>query len=473
MKTNLPYKFTLICLLLCTLGFFLISTFVFHFHEEKILQEKCQELYKQAHYISGKYTASYEESASFMDKQKSFLSSLASVTGTRIILISPDGRVIYDSRQPMLAIGEAVVDDFDSGAFGSSYWKRGSFFDYITEDTLSVISPISSNFSIFAYVTIHVPVAQAIQNSYSVFNTNYATFAIMAAILILFLLLVIFMTHRPIKEIVRATEEYAHGNLNHVIKHLPNDEIGRMGASLNYMAYKLGEMDQFQKKFVSNISHDFRSPLTSIKGYLEAIEDGTIPPEMINKYIHIILFETERLTKLTNNLLTLNDMTPNSVHLDISSFDINNIIRHTLETFEGTCKSKKISFQLTFTSKQMIVSADMGKIQQVIYNLIDNAVKFSTPHSQIYISTTDKGERAFISVKDMGCGIPRESLGKIWDRFYKTDASRGRDKKGSGLGLAIVKEIIQAHNENIDVISTEGVGTEFIFTLPKAKGQER
>ena len=111
----------------------------------------------------------------------------------------------------------------------------------------------------------------------------------------------------------------------------------------------------------------------------------------------------------------------------------------------------------------------MGKIQQVLYNLIDNAIKFSHHNSTIYVETTEKNEKVFVSVKDTGIGIPKDSIPKIWERFYKTDLSRGKDKKGSGLGLAITKEIIQAHNENINVISTEGIGTEFIFSLPKVK----
>jgi signal transduction histidine kinase len=109
----------------------------------------------------------------------------------------------------------------------------------------------------------------------------------------------------------------------------------------------------------------------------------------------------------------------------------------------------------------------MSKIQQVLYNLIDNAIKFSHNNSKIKVSTEEKGDKLFVSVKDYGIGIPKDSIKKIWERFYKTDASRGKDKKGTGLGLSITKEIIQAHNENINVISTEGVGTEFIFSLTK------
>ena len=143
-----------------------------------------------------------------------------------------------------------------------------------------------------------------------------------------------------------------------------------------------------------------------------------------------------------------------------------------VQSFEGTCKRKKILFELILTGQTSYVSADMSKIQQVLYNLIDNAIKFSHSDSTITIETTEKNEKVFISVKDTGIGIPKDSIKKIWERFYKTDLSRGKDKRGTGLGLAIVKEIISVHNENINVISTEGVGTEFIFTLPLTRQED-
>ena len=189
---------------------------------------------------------------------------------------------------------------------------------------------------------------------------------------------------------------------------------------------------------------------------------------MQDKYLNIILFETERLNKLTQSMLELNKYGKKGTMLDISKFDINHTIKMVVQSFEGTCKEKKISFELILTGQTLFVSADMSKIQQVLYNLIDNAIKFSHTDSAITIETTEKNDKVFVSVKDTGIGIPKDSLKKIWERFYKTDLSRGKDKKGTGLGLAIVKEIISAHNENINVISTEGVGTEFIFTLPLA-----
>ena len=166
-------------------------------------------------------------------------------------------------------------------------------------------------------------------------------------------------------------------------------------------------------------------------------------------------------------MLTL-DSLDSKGYLSRTNFDINRTIKDTAASFEGTCDAKDISFELTFSDSIQMVYADLGKIQQVLYNLIDNAIKFSHPGGTIYIQTSLRQEKVFISVKDNGIGIPKESQKKIWDRFYKSDTSRGKDKKGTGLGLAIVKEIIQSHGENIDVISTEGVGTEFIFSLPRS-----
>lgn len=275
--------------------------------------------------------------------------------------------------------------------------------------------------------------------------------------------------YRPISKITKTAKKYAKGDFTAQIDVHSNDEIGYLANTLNYMATELDTLEEDQRKFVSNVSHDFRSPLTSIKGYVEAMLDGTIPVEMQDKYLNIILFETERLNKLTKSLIDLNQFGHHGIHLDIADFDINTMIRTTILTFEGKCSEKGLSFDLLLTGKELFVRGDMVKIQQILYNLIDNAVKFSNNDSSIKIETSIRNEKVFISVKDHGIGIPKDSLSKIWERFYKSDLSRGKDKRGTGLGLSIVKEIVQAHGENINVISTEGVGTEFIFTLPLSK----
>ena len=290
----------------------------------------------------------------------------------------------------------------------------------------------------------------------------------MVFILSLIILLVFTKTvYVPLKKITAGAKEYAAGNLSHTIKVNSADEMGYLANTLNYMSSELNKMEEYQHSFIANVSHDFRSPLTSIKGYLEAILDGTIPPEMYEKYLTRVITETERLNKLTQGMLTLNTLDSKG-YLNRTNFDINRVIKDTAASFEGTCEEKNINFDLTFSNNIQMVYADLGKIQQVMYNLIDNAIKFSHHDSTIYIQASGKYEKIFISVKDTGIGIPKDSIKKIWERFYKSDLSRGKDKKGTGLGLAIVKEIIQSHGENIDVVSTEGVGTEFIFSLPKS-----
>ena len=273
----------------------------------------------------------------------------------------------------------------------------------------------------------------------------------------------------PFHRIVQAAAQYTYGYHYTPFQYDEDNELGLLCASVNYLAESVHSSGEYQRKFISNISHDFRSPLTSIKGYVEAILDGTIPPEMQEKYLKIVVDETERLNRLTESLLTLNTFDDRGVYLEQTDFDLVPVIESTIDLFEGMCQKKNLRIIPTFTSPSIMVHADMTRIQQVLYNLIDNAIKFSYADSEILIRANNQKKRVFVSVKDSGEGIAKEHLPKIWDRFYKTDASRGRDKKGTGLGLSIVREIIYAHEQNIDVISTEGAGTEFVFTLNKAQ----
>lgn len=466
-------KHIFIYIAICVISFILVSTICYKADYKHIYNYYSDILYLQANEIANEYALDYL-AESKLRRIELEMKSLSTFNDTRIMFITPSGDVILDTNNSSTDKSNEdrilfSINDFDYGDLKGKHDILWDFYGLFSEPELSVFSPISNSFEIKGYVVINIPESAIVERVYDTFNTNYLTLAIVLILSSAFLVLYFFQVHRPIKEITRATNEYSKGNLSYHVKPMHNDEIGRLGMSLDYMASQLNESDKFQQKFLSNISHDFRSPLTSIKGYLEAIQDGTIPPEMLDKYIGIMLFETERLTKLTSNILTLNELDPKSVRLDISTFDLNSIIRHTVETFEGTCKKKGIKFNITYANSVQNVKADKGRIQQVIYNLIDNAIKFSKENSYIYITVKEKGEKAQISIKDTGCGIAKEDIDKIWDRFYKSDSSRGRDKKGSGLGLSITKEVIQAHGENIDVVSTVGVGTEFIFTLELAK----
>ncbi len=291
---------------------------------------------------------------------------------------------------------------------------------------------------------------------------------VMALILGGSFLLVYAFNSVPLRKLLNAAKSFSIHRKNPTINIHTMDEYQELADALNLIGNDLNNFDEYQRAFISNISHDFRSPLTSIHGYTQAMLDGTIPTESQEKYLKIILSETERLTNLTSNLLELNSFNQSDLLLNMTNFDIHQTIIQTVNTLEGTAAKKEITFRLDINSKkEMIVYADEAKIHQVLYNLIDNAVKFSHNNSEIKISTRKKGEKVFVSVKDSGIGIPKENLNKVFDRFYKSDISRGKDKLGTGLGLSISKEIITSHKQTINVVSTEGVGSDFVFTLKK------
>ena len=472
-RKTLYLKLILAYLAFGLISFILIATLFSKLTFEHLLNDKAAALYKEATLISTRYADSFYRASLEAEDVRGQLEAIDTFTQAAIWIINPDGELLYNSTDTSVDQENTVeIQSFNPTDTGNDYYMVGKFYNSFDEDVLSVFSPINSNFRVQGYVVMHYSIENIERSRDSLMNIYYLALGIMFVLSLLVLLVFTLAVYRPLKKITRATEEYADGNLTHTIEVNKDDEIGHLAASLNYMASELSKGEDNQKQFIANVSHDFRSPLTSIKGYIEAMEDGTIPPEMMDKYLKIVLNETERLTKLTNSLLSLNNLNTRGMHLDISDFDINAVIKNTAATFEGTCKAKRIRFKLVLCGERLFVSADMGKIQQVLYNLIDNAIKFSEQGSDIKLETSEKNDTVFVSVKDSGIGIPKESQKLVFDRFYKTDLSRGKDKKGTGLGLAITKEIINAHHENINVISTVGVGTEFIFTLPKSRVEE-
>lgn len=466
MRKTLYLKFLLAYFIFGFFGFVVVATFVNSMTMEQLKREKADALYKEATLIANSFASDLYNNETSLDAVKKQLDALDTYLSANLWIINPSGRMVLDSHSAIDVENEKVISGFDPTITGNSYYTIGNFFNSFGAEQLSVFAPITSDYKVRGYVVIHYPMSNIIASCNNLLNISYLMLIILFLLSMIILIFFTEMVYLPLRKITEATEQYAAGNMHYEFQIDSEDEIGYLGATLSYMASEIARAEDDQKKFVANVSHDFRSPLTSIKGYLEAMLDGTIPPEMHEKYLNIVLNETERLTKLTGSLLILNNLNTKGMMLDKSTFDINKIIRNTVASFEGTCKRKTIAIELILTSDELFVNADIGKIQQVLYNLLDNAIKFSHPASIIKIETTEKHNKVFVSVKDAGIGIPKDDQKLIWDRFYKSDLSRGKDKKGTGLGLSITKEIVQAHGEHINVISTQGVGTEFIFSLP-------
>ena len=444
----------------------LIATYVPNMLTNYFVREESSSLYEEAVLIADTYASKLYTSEISLDTVKTQIDALTVFLDADIWILNPSGRLVLDSEHELNIDEITMIDGFDPSSFAGNYYTIGTFFDSYDQKMLSVMAPIMSNYEINGYVVIHSDYSSITESCYSLQGAIYFCFGILFVLSFILFFFFIGFVYLPLKKITKATEQYANGNYHYELQPESNDELGYLAGILSYMAGEIARTEDDQKKFVANISHDFRSPLTSIRGYLEAMLDGTIPPELHEKYLRIVLNETERLTKLTNGLLQLNNLNTKGMLLEKSNFDINQVIRDTAASFEGTCNKKNIKLQLLLTGEKLYVRADMGKIQQVLYNLLDNAIKFSYENSSIKIETTEKKNKLYVSVKDYGIGIPKEELKLVWDRFYKSDASRGKDKKGTGLGLSITKEIIHSHGENINVISTLDAGSEFIFTLP-------
>ena len=467
MKSILHLKFIVLYIIFGFLCVFTTAMLAEELIQTQLEDDTSQTLYREATLIASDYLPSYFTDSSSVQSVQAQLAAMRLYLDSSLWFVSSDGTMITSSNLEGTSSPDAI-ENFDPAEIGSSQYITGTYHGYFDEDMITVMAPVTQGFSTKGYLLIHSPLSSIEESCSEIMVSIYICLGVIFLLSFIFLLGFQFFVYNPLKQISEAAKQYASGNLDYEIPVYTHDEMGYLSASLNYMAVQLKDMDDYQKKIVANVSHDFRSPLTSIKGYLTAMADGTIPTEMYQKYLNIILFETERLTDLTKDLLTLNEFDTKELLLDKTRFDIQDVIKSTAASFEGVCTPKHISIQLLLLPGSVAVNADMRKIQQVLYNLIDNAVKFSGNESTITVEVAEKNEKVFVSVKDRGMGIPKKELNKIWERFYKSDLSRGKDKKGTGLGLSIVKEIIQAHDEHINVVSTEGVGTEFIFSLSKA-----
>ena len=290
-------------------------------------------------------------------------------------------------------------------------------------------------------------------------------------------LLSYYNTHRlidPFVEINHIVQCYSRGDFSQRISIKGKDEAAQLGRSFNEMAEQIKDLDNTRRSFVVNVSHELRSPLTSMKGFLEAMQDGTIPQEQFPEYIGIVLAETRRMTAMVNDLLDLSRIESGMIELHFETFDINELIRRTLITFEARLSERNMEMEVRFAQEQCYVYADSTQISQVLRNLIDNAIKYSGIGQTVSVSTYSMRREVYVTVKDNGVGIPQEDIPHIFDRFYKVEkAHTPSPTVGSGLGLSIVKRIIEQHGQTITVRSTRGRGTQFTFTLQHAGMMKR
>lgn len=308
---------------------------------------------------------------------------------------------------------------------------------------------------------------------------DWSAFLILAAVvtvgvLFVFLIVTLFYSKRmarPLDEIAAASRKFARGDFSVRVRqeYDSTDEMGALIDSFNKMADSLEVAEARRSEFIANVSHELRTPMTTIAGFADGILDGTIPPEEERKYLTSIRDETRRLSRLVRDMLDVSAARNKAADPSRRTvFDLNELVLQTLLSFEDRATKKNLDVDPQLPENNIMVVADKDAITRVIYNLLDNAVKFANPGSCLTLRLYKDEEKAYVAVRDIGETIPPDDLPFIFDRFHKSDRSRSLDKEGMGLGLYLVKAIINGHDEDIAVKSEDGM-TEFVFSLKLAK----
>ncbi len=273
---------------------------------------------------------------------------------------------------------------------------------------------------------------------------------------------------RPLTELANASKRLAQGDMTVKVRIYADDEIGEVSRAFNSMVDALQTMEGQRKGFVANVSHELRSPITSIAGYLQGMLDGTIPQPEHQKYMQVVYDETQRLTRLIRDLLDLSRIESGNIPMNPVDFNINELMRRVLIKFEGRLDEKNMEVEADFADEPCMVHADVDRIEQVVSNLVDNAIKFCGQYGKLTLRTRWEGDCCAVAVADDGVGIDEKDLPHVFDRFYTVDKAH-TSGKGTGLGLSIVRQILLQHGHDISVESARGEGTRFIFSLDRAK----
>ncbi|MBS5281447.1 MAG: 50S ribosome-binding GTPase, partial [Butyricicoccus pullicaecorum] len=305
-----------------------------------LVQSKADALYDEANIIASSCSTMYQGKRLDSEEVSTQIRALSHYLRAEIWVVNRQGTVVMDSLGGSRV--QSSINGFDPASIGNRSYTIGDYYGMFSGNVLSVSAPITGNYNTYGYVLIHLPISEINQSQNGILSILYITSAVLFGLSLIILLVFTQTVYLPLRKITVGANEYAAGNLDYRIDVKTHDEMGYLSDTLNYMSDELNKMEEYQKNFIANVSHDFRSPLTSIKGYLEAILDGTIPAEMYEKYLSRVISETERLHKLTESMLTLNSLDARG-YLSRTNFDINRVIKDTAASFEGTCDAKNIS----------------------------------------------------------------------------------------------------------------------------------
>ena len=400
------------------------------------------------------------------------LNVVSQVTNADVVICDSDGYIILcsDALSGCQHQGLQLNQEYLQKVFANGSDSATGHIDGLYEEERYVVSaPIVSNGTATGLVIVSVPTLTTGKTLNRISNIFLTAAVFVVLISVLAVTAFARRESKPLRDMAKAANDFAHGNLGARVRVEEDysEEVEELALAFNNMASSLQKSEYRRQEFVANVSHELKTPMTTISGYIDGILDGTIPPDRRAHYLQIVSDETKRLSRLVRSMLDISQLQQEQgipeeqkIH-----FDLEECAGQVLITFEKKINDKGINVDVDFPPHPVFTVANQDSITQVIYNLIDNAVKFCPRGGTLGLKIREGNSKAYVSISNDGDTIPPEELPLVFDRFHKLDKSRSRNRDGWGLGLYIVKTIVCSHGENISVSSKDGK-TEFTFTMP-------
>ncbi len=476
MAKSLFARMLVVYLLIIFIAFALLGGIFFETLKSQFLNSQMDAMEINAQIINDWSTKNYYGELSNEDLQSLLLEKAAS-DHTVIWLLDPFGGFYFvadPEGQSTLGESNSETYNFSANAMKDIIVQNisnvnSSFKDTVmsVEIPLKIKDAIRGDDTIMGAIVVHKAVKDVNVGINAIFRQVFIPLLISVAVAAVLVSILSRYIVRPIRDISYAAGELSRGNFDWRVKPKTQDEIGELAESFNKMAEDLKLQDGLRNTFIANVSHELRTPLASVQGFVQGMLDRAIEEEDRDKYLQIVLGETKRMNTLITDLLNLAKIESGKFPIEYSEFDINELIRRSILTFEQRIEEKQLEVNIRLSDSKLFVWADEDRISQVITNLIDNAVKFTPPGGELKVWTQTADNKVYVSVADTGEGIPVEDQPYVFERFFKVDKSHSQSKPGTGIGLSIVKRIISQHGEKITLQSVPGKGTAFTFSLTR------
>ena len=461
------------------LSFTLLSAAFMLLSYRYIISEKRDSMERNAGYIAGFTSLYYQEYRDIQDDLYSnYVANIALISDSFVIVAGPDGEILY-------ATDGSKIYDYQNASLPSSVTtqvlRHGNYAGLTNLEGIYPERRYTAGLPITVTLlgqTVNqgLVLVSADASNLSQMWSATATIFFFSAVVVLLISVVastITSAHqaRPLNEMAEAARKFGQGEFDVRVTSYEGrcDEISTLAEAFNAMANSLEKVESQRSEFIANISHELKTPMTTISGFAEGILDGTIPPEREKESLQIVVSETRRLSRLVRRMLDLsrlNALSENSITAQ-ETFDLTETMSQVLISLESKITARSLDVEVHMPEEKLMVWGDPDSVTQVCYNLLDNAAKFAAPGTAITVQIAKKDGKAVTTIKNLGATIPPDELPLIFDRFHKADYSRSMDREGVGLGLYIVKTILGNLKETISVTSEDGV-TQFTFTLTLA-----